>query len=109
MTELSFPGRNHFAAEMTTHELHAVTDSQHRDAKLEQLFSNSRCAIFVHRLRSAGKDDPGRLEGTDRRKLHVKRMQFAVDMRLPHPSGNKLGVLGAEIKNQYFFSMDVSH
>jgi hypothetical protein len=36
-------------------------------------------------------------------------VNFAVDLEFPHPSGNELGVLGAEVQNQDFFFMRIRH
>ena len=33
----------------------------------------------------------------------VERMDFAIDIQLPNPTGDQLGVLRSEIQNQYFF------
>ena len=36
-------------------------------------------------------------------------VDFAVDLKLPHPPGNELGVLGAEIQDQDFLFMRIGH
>jgi hypothetical protein len=34
-------------------------------------------------------------------------MDFAVNLEFPHPPGNELGVLGAEIEDEDFFLMGI--
>jgi hypothetical protein len=36
-------------------------------------------------------------------------MNFAIDLEFPHPPGDELGVLGAEIQDQNFFLMGIAH
>ena len=93
MAELPLARRHHLAAEVTAHELHTVADPQHRHPQLEQLLGHRRRPLLVDRLGTAGQDDSGRGEGADRGQIHVEGVQLAVDMGLPHPPGDQLGVL----------------
>ncbi len=36
-------------------------------------------------------------------------MDFAVNLEFPHPPGNELGVLGAEVQDEHLFLMGIEH
>ncbi len=109
MAELPLACRNDPPAEVAAHELHAVADSQNRHAEFKEFLGDGRSTLLVDRLGAAGKDDTPGSEVPDSLQVHVEGMQFAVDMCLPHPPGNELGVLGAEVENEDFFAVYVVH
>src|SRR6185369_14173388 len=107
--ELSLPCRDNLPAEVAAHELHPVADPEHRNPEFEKLLGYPWSTLFVDRLGSSGQDDAARTKRPDRRNLQIKGVKLAVDMSFPHPPCNQLGVLGAEIENQYFFTVYVGH
>src|SRR5690554_1391437 len=88
------------AAQLGSHGLHAVADTQHGHAQLEHQLGRPGAALGGDRLGAAGENDALGREGADGLGLHVPGMNLAVDAYLPHPPGNQLGVLGTEIQNQ---------
>ncbi len=48
VTVLTLTGWNNLPAKVMTHQLHAITDSQHGDAEFEQFFLNGRSACIVN-------------------------------------------------------------
>ncbi len=61
-----------------------------------------------HAFRPAGKNHaPGR-KRADERLRRIKRMDFAVHARLPHPAGDELGVLRAEVDYQQLLTVQVA-
>jgi hypothetical protein len=93
-------GAFHPATEGGGHRLVAVADAQRRYAGLEQADRHRRRPRRVDRLRAAGKDDglgPARQHLLDR---HGVRHDLAVDVALPHPPRDQLGVLRAEVDDE---------
>ena len=45
----------------------------------------------------------------DARQRHDVGVDFAVNLEFPHPPGNELGVLGAEVQDEHFFLMGIEH
>src|SRR5690606_12139702 len=48
----------HLAAQLLGHGLHAIADAEQRHAQIEHRLRRARAAFLVHRLGTAGKDDP---------------------------------------------------
>ena len=109
VSEFTFSGRYNLAAKVTTHQLHTVAYAQHRNTQLKQFLGNRRGSFFIHRFRPAGENNSAWIKSTDSINAHIKCTQFTKDMSLAHPPGNKLGILGTEIQDQDFFTMNIIH
>ncbi len=70
----TLPCRNDLATEMMTHQLHAITDPQHRDTELKQRFFDRRSTLIIYRFRATREDDPFCVKRLDLIKAHIKRM-----------------------------------
>ncbi len=97
---LAGTGVLHRAAERGGHRLEAVADTEDRDARVEQLRIDLRRAVGVDAGGTAGEHDGGRVAARDVLDRGVVRDDLGVDLRLPHPSRDQLGVLGAVIDNE---------
>ena len=96
-------GRNR-AAQMMRHELHPVTNTQHRHTQSK----NTRIGLIVriiNRIGAARKNNALWLKCLNFRQRHIIRMQFTIDMRLAHAAGNQLRHLRAKIENQNFIGI----
>ena len=91
------------AAQKVHHQLHAVTDAQHRDAQGEQGRVHRRCAFFKHRGRAAGEDQGIGLERAYLVHGDAEGLQLAVNAALAHPAGHQQVILPAEIQDQDLF------
>jgi hypothetical protein len=87
-------------AEGPTRQLHPVADAQHRDAEVEDGRVAGRGAGLVHAGRPAGQDDPLRVQLADPGGRQVVPDHLAEDVQLPHPAGDQLPELGAEVEHQ---------
>ena len=90
----------HLAAQRLADQLHAIADAQHGQAEVEDFRVAPRRARLVDAGRPAGQDQPlgGQLANPFGRQ--VVPHNFAVNLLLPHPPGDQLGVLRAEIQHQ---------
>ncbi len=91
------------AAQCPAHQLHAVANTEDRDAGIEDGRVNLRCAGFVARRRSTGEDDSDRLAGKNLFKVRIGRNNFAVDLALADTPRDQLGVLCAKVEDNYIF------
>ena len=92
-------GCDHSPAELLHHQLHAITNPQHRDAQVPDRRVAQWRPRFIHRTGPATEDQapgcqPGQL-GRGGGVAHHQREHLG----LPHAPGNQLGVLGAEVEN----------
>ena len=85
---------------MLRDHVQAVTDSEHRTAKIEHLVGDIRRILLVETGRSAGKNYPARIHRADFFGREVERMDFAIHVGFAHAARNQLRVLAAEIENQ---------
>jgi len=69
-------------------------------ARLEKLGIGGRDVLAVYRGRPSGKDDASRIPFADPVHCPRRRVNLAVDVRLPNPPGDQLGVLGAEVDDE---------
>src|SRR5207249_2238803 len=83
-------------------KLHAVTDAEHRDPRLQQLDPNRRRLSIVDTGRASGKNETVRALAENTGHGSVVRQDLRIDMRLANPAGNQLGVLRTEIENENF-------
>ena len=87
-------------------QLHAVANAQHRNAELKQFRIAMRRARFIHAGRAAGKNQPLGRNFAHPRRRNIVPHDFAINILLPHPPGNQLRILRAEIEHQHFFIGD---
>ena len=92
------------AAEHPDHRLHAVTDAQHRDAEVEQLGAELRCAVGIHRGRPAGEHQRRRAALADVLGVDRVRQELGEHAALADPAGDQLGVLPAEVEDQHLLA-----
>ena len=93
----------HAAAEQMTHQLHAVANSQHGNAKREDRGVTGGRANFEDARRAARKNDA---PGLDRANLfhgNPRRDQQAEHARLAHAARNQLGRLAAKVEDENSF------
>ena len=98
-----FPGLGDDTAQGVGHQLAAVANAQHGDAHFKNLLGQGRGAFCVNAVGAAGKDDADGVKGPDG--LHgglAGGMDLAVHVTFPHPAGNELVVLTAEVQDQNF-------
>src|SRR6185369_9885807 len=88
--------------EVMDHQLHPVTDAEHRDPELEELAPQHRSVVGVDGRRPTGKNQPIRRALADLIKWGVMRQELRKDAALANPSGNELAVLPTEIEHEYF-------
>ena len=100
IAELTQVGTFHLAAQLLGHGLHAIADTEQRDAQIEYGLRRARAAGLMHRLRATGENDAARGEGANGGVVHVERVDLAIHADLAHAAGDQLGVLGTEIQNQ---------
>ncbi len=91
--------RSHPTAELMGHQLDAVADAQDRDPSLPQPRVGLRRVGVVDRCRSAGQDDAHRPAPLDLVPRRVMGEQHRIDVQLPDPPRDELGVLPAEVEH----------
>jgi hypothetical protein len=89
------------------HGLHAITDPEDGHTHLKDRVRDARRVLEVHRLRSAGQDNAGRLESRNGFVAHVPGMDLRVHATFANSARDELGVLTAEIENQQPVRMDI--
>ena len=98
--ELTLPGVGDLTTEGLGHRLEAVADAEHRHPGREQRGVDLGRPRVVHARRAAGQHDRGRVAGQHVGDRQGVRHDLGVDLRLPHPAGDELGVLGSEVHHQ---------
>jgi hypothetical protein len=89
------------ASELLRHHLEAVTDAEGRDAELQDARVESRRSDLVDTRGASAQHDSGRVEGGDLSRRDRVRHDLGIDVGLTHPAGDQLGVLGAEVDDEY--------
>src|SRR5208337_1771166 len=95
----SFGSPGHFSSQAMGHQLHAITDAQHRNAEPEHLKVGNWRPTVIYTGRPSGKDDTVRLKRTNLLNGCIKGKYFGINFAFAYPSSYKLGILRAEIKN----------
>ena len=90
------------AAQLRGHGLHTVADAQHRHSQLEYDVRRLPVSGLVHRIGTAGQNDPLRLEVANEVFGNVEGMQFAIHLLFAHAAGDELRNLRAEIEDEDF-------
>ena len=88
------------AVESGSHELMAIANPEHGYPEAENRRIDAIGVFGIDRSRSARENDSGRFQRRDRVCAHVARDDRRVDVRLPDPAGDQLGVLGAEVDDE---------
>jgi hypothetical protein len=91
--------RRHFAAECVRHELHPVTDAEHRHAGFIHLGLAMRRPRFRHRLRPARQDDTDGVSLADLANRGVERQNLGIYGQLAQTTSDQLRKLRAEIED----------
>ena len=94
------PSRDHLSPQAGGHELTAVADAQDGHPQRKDLRVRVRRAGGVDAVGPAGKDDRPGIEGADLPKGGLPGLHLAVDPAFPHPPGDELVILTAEIQDQ---------
>jgi outer membrane protein assembly factor BamB len=74
--------RGNFPAKRVSHQLHAVTDPEHRHADVKNRWLTPRRAVFMNALGTTRQDDAGRRSVSNFRYRRVERQNLAVDGKL---------------------------
>ncbi|EIT87961.1 cytosine deaminase [Parascardovia denticolens IPLA 20019] len=90
-------GLIHVATQLVGHHLEAIANAQNRHAGIEDLLIDGRGPRLVDGSGAAGQDDGLGVFGQHVVDGHGMRHQLRIDVGLTHPTGDELGVLGAEI------------
>ena len=101
LAELGDAGPLDAPAEILRHQLHAVADPEHRDPEFEELRVDLRRPLGVDRRRPAREHDRGRPASPHLRGADSVADELRVDARLAHATSDQLGVLPAEVDDQY--------
>ena len=100
LTELRGSGRLDRPAEVARHQLHAVTDAEHRHAELEDARVDLRCTVGVDGGRPAGEHERRRVARAELRGADPVGDDLRVDPRLTDTARDQLRVLAAEIEDE---------
>lgn len=103
MSELAGVAGRDLAAEGPADLLHAVADSQDRDAQLEQGRIGMGGAIGVDAGRSTGEDQSPGIDLADSFDRQVVTHELAEDVFVPDAAGDQLGRLRPKVKHQNDF------
>ena len=90
------------AAQQMGRELHAVADAEHRNTQSVKLRVDNRRVFIMDGGGTAGKDDADGLLFPDFLHRDAPGDHFRIDVAFPDTAGDQLGILAAEIKDQYF-------
>src|SRR5712664_2314341 len=93
--------RLHFPAQVIGEPLHAIADSEHRNAEREHARVAFGGLRVVDRPGPTGKHDAGGFELADFIERRGARKNGGEDLLLANAAGNELGVLAAEIEHDY--------
>jgi hypothetical protein len=98
--ELGHPGTADLAAQRLRHRLEAITDAEHRHARLEDGPVEPGGSLGVHRLGTTAQDDRLGAASQHLRDAHRVRHDLGVDACLTDPPGDQLGVLRPEVDDK---------
>ena len=97
---LTTTGRGHFPTELLGHELRAVANAEHRNAKLVDAGVKCGSRRLVDRLRSTRQDDRRGLTRRDVGRRDGRRDNLRIYVCFSHTPGNQLRVLRAKVNNE---------
>ena len=90
----------HLPAQHVAHQLHAVADAHDRHAELEEARVAPGSAALVDAVGTAGEHDASRAAPGQGIGPRSRRQDLGVDLHLPQPARDELGVLRAEIEDE---------
>ena len=96
-------GWDNLSPQQVGHELTAVADAQNGYSPGENRLVHGGGALPIDRPGSAGEDNAYGVEGFQLLQRRVPGLHLAVYPALPHPPGNELVVLAAEVDDKDFF------
>ena len=96
-------GSRDLTAQRVRHQLAAVANAQDGNAQPEHRRVNVGRFLQIHAVGAAGENDAHGRKGANLVQGRGIRLDLAVDVLLPHPSGDQLIVLSAKVQNQDFF------
>ena len=99
MTVLAVIALRSRAAQQVPEELDAVADAEDGHAQLENAAVRQRGVPRKHATRSAGKDDADHAVLPELRGGGLEVVDLRVDLALPDPARDHLGVLGTKIED----------
>ncbi len=86
--------------EVMCHELHAVADSENRNAKFENFRVTAICAFCVHTVRSTRENNPGRSQFTNLSSGHLVGMKLTIYAKVTYTTCDQLVVLASKVEHQ---------
>ena len=92
-------GLGDLAPQQVGHQLAAVADAQNGHAPGENFRVHLGGGVQIHAVGAAGEDDADGIHGLQLREGSGVGLDFAVHAALPHPAGNELVVLSAEVQH----------
>src|SRR5206468_2262463 len=95
VTELPLRRRSHRSAQRVGHQLHPVTDAEHRHADVEERRITERRTWIGYAFRSSRQDHAGRISRRDSASARARRPDLGINRELPQAARNKLRVLRA--------------
>ena len=101
---LSHLGSLYLTAQYMRHQLCTITQPQHRDAQLKQLFRAGSSTFLITAAGTAGENDSLGIHGFNLSQICFIGIDFTINIAFSHTSGNQLVVLTAEIKNHNHLS-----
>src|SRR5450759_3668971 len=102
-SEFSSSGFVNFTAKLEGHQLKSVTYTQDRYAQVEESFIGNRRVARVDARGPPGEYNALWVKRSNFLERDIVWMDFTIDMKLAHPTGNQLRVLGAIIKDEDAF------
>jgi hypothetical protein len=100
VAELAMARAAHFSAQHVGHQLHAVADTQHRKAKLEETPVAPRRGIVRHAARAAGQNHSDRILGANRLNGRAEGDDLGIHGQLTQTTSDELRVLRPEVENE---------
>ena len=95
------------AAVLLGDQLRAVADAENRNVEVVHRRIDGDGAVGVHGIGAAAEDDAGGGLRCDLSGGGAGRDDLAVDVGFTHPTGDQLGVLGAEVDDQHLVELAV--
>lgn len=96
-------------AQLRSQGLHAVADAEHRRAAVEHFLRRNRRTRQGGRFRPTGQNDALGTESGNLGWIMIPGPDLAVHADFTDTPRNQLGVLRAEIEDEYLVGMDVGH
>ena len=92
-------GLGDLAPQQMGHQLAAVADAQNGHAPGENFRVHLGGGVQIHAVGAAGEDDADGIHGLQLREGSGVGLDFAVHLALPHPAGDELVILSAEVQH----------